>query len=58
MAAEPAIDAATLQLLERWRREDATNDPDEIRAAEQDLSNFKKSMNDNRASSGDHFPFK
>ena len=43
-----SIDAATLELLASWRRQDATDDPEEIRAAEQELAEFKKAMNDAR----------
>jgi hypothetical protein len=47
------IDRATLELLATWRREDATENPAEVRAAEQDLAEFKKAMNENRAGSGE-----
>ncbi len=47
------IDRATLELLATWRREDATQNPAEVRAAEQDLAEFKKAMNENRAGSGE-----
>jgi hypothetical protein len=47
-----AIDHATLELLAAWRREDATQNPEELRAAEQELAEFKRTMNENRASSG------
>ena len=42
------IDTATLELLASWRAQDATNNPDEVRAAEQELAEFKKMMNENR----------
>jgi hypothetical protein len=42
------IDTATLELLAAWRIEDATEDPEKIRAAEQELAEFKKAMNENR----------
>jgi hypothetical protein len=47
------VDYATLRLLERWRAQDATDDPDEIRAAEQELAEFKKAMNESRILAGE-----
>ncbi len=47
------IDTATLRLLESWTREDATSDPAEVRAAEVELAEFKKALNENRASAGE-----
>ena len=47
------IDTATLELLASWRAQDATNDPDELRAAEQELSEFRKAMNNNRIQAGE-----
>jgi len=46
------IDTATLELLARWKAQDATDDPEELRAAEQELAAFKKSMNENRTRAG------
>jgi hypothetical protein len=43
----------TLELLAAWRIQDATDDPEEIRAAERDLAAFKKAMNENRAGVGE-----
>jgi hypothetical protein len=48
-----AIDTETLELLEAWAREDATDDPEELRAAQQELDDFKKAMNENRAACGE-----
>ena len=48
-----AIDTATLELLASWQRQDATDNPDEVRAAEQELAEFKKAMNENRTLSGE-----
>ncbi len=42
------VDTATLELLASWRLPDATSDPNQIRAAEQDLHEFKKAMNESR----------
>jgi hypothetical protein len=48
-ATEPStagpIDTATIELLAKWRVEDATDDPEEVRLAEQELAQFKQSMN-------------
>ena len=45
-------DTATLELLARWQLEDATSDPEQIYEAEQDLADFKKTMNENRVATG------
>jgi hypothetical protein len=47
------IDTATLDLLAGWRRSDATDNPDEVRAAERDLAEFKRAMNENRIAAKD-----
>lgn len=47
------IDTATLELLEGWRQQDATTDPEQIRAAEQEIAEFKKAMNENRSATGE-----
>ena len=52
-SAKDSIDSATLELLANWRREDATKNPEEIQAAEKELAEFKKAMNDNRVRSGE-----
>jgi hypothetical protein len=48
-----SIDTATLELLRLWRKQDATTDPEQIRAAEKELAEFKKALNDNRAASAE-----
>ena len=48
-----AIDTETLELLEAWAREDATDDPEKLRAAQEELDEFKKAMNENRAACGE-----
>jgi hypothetical protein len=48
-----SIDTASLKLLASWRLQDATDDPEEVRAAEQELAEFKKAMNDARAAAGE-----
>lgn len=37
------------QMLAQWRSEDATDDPEEIHRAEEELAEFKRQMNANRA---------
>lgn len=46
-------DAATVDLLAAWRLEDATDNLDEIRAAERELPEFKKAMNETRTLAGE-----
>ncbi len=48
-----AIDTETLELLESWAREDATDDPTRLRNAQKELDEFKKTMNENRGASGE-----
>jgi hypothetical protein len=47
------IDIATLELLQSWRLQDATDNPEEIRTAEQELAEFKRAMNENRTLAGE-----
>jgi hypothetical protein len=51
---EPSIDTQTLELLARWRSEDATSDPKELKAAERELAEFQRAMNRNRIQAGAH----
>jgi hypothetical protein len=46
------VDSVTLDLLANWRRQDATDNPHDIRVAEQEVAEFKKAMNDNRVLAG------
>ena len=48
-----AIDTATLELLAKWKQEDATQNLDDVRAAERELAEFKKAMNENRTEAGE-----
>jgi len=48
-----ASDTSTLELLSRWKQEDATNNAEEIRTAERELSEFKNAMNESRAEPGE-----
>ncbi len=52
-AANGSVDSATLELLASWRRQDFTTDPEQIRAAEEDLAEFKKAMNESRSATGE-----
>jgi hypothetical protein len=47
-----AIDTDTLELLEAWAREDATDDPEKLKAAQKELDEFKRAMNENRIACG------
>jgi hypothetical protein len=47
-----SIDTATLELLAAWKAQDTTTDPDLIRAAEEEVAEFRKAMNENRAAVG------
>jgi len=51
-SANSAVDTATLELLQGWRLQDATDNPEEVRAAEQELTEFKRAMNENRTLAG------
>jgi hypothetical protein len=52
-----SIDSATLDLLATWRQQDATGDPEQIRAAEREIAEFKKAMNENRTATGERVLF-
>src|SRR3569833_2220572 len=44
---------AAMEQLQSWLDEEATSDPEEIRQAKQELEEFKRAMNANRADSAD-----
>jgi hypothetical protein len=48
-----SIDTATLDLLSAWQSEDATSDPAQLKAAEEELAVFMKAVNEARAASGE-----
>lgn len=53
----PAIDeenTAAIAQIQAWSREEATEDPQEIRKAEADLRELLFSLNRNRIDSGEH----
>jgi hypothetical protein len=47
-----SVDTATLEFLAAWKSEDATTDPEKIRAADKEVAEFKKAMNETRAAAG------
>ena len=47
------VDTETLALLEAWARQDATADPEKLRAARKELDEVKRAMNENRAATGE-----
>ena len=48
-----SADTATLDLLSLWQEEDATSDPAQLQAAEEELVVFMKSVNEARTASGE-----
>jgi len=52
-----SVDTTTLELLAAWKVQDATTDPEQIRAAEQEVADFKKAMNENRSIGGERLLF-
>lgn len=46
-------DTATLELLDRWRREDITGDSAAIAKAEAEVNQFIENMNRNRVEAGE-----
>jgi hypothetical protein len=52
-----SVDTATLELLALWKAQDATTDPEQIRAAEEEVNEFMKAMNENRAATGERLLF-
>ena len=52
-SAARSVDTTTLELLRSWQQADDTSDPAQLRSAEEELAEFKKAVNDARASSGE-----
>lgn len=52
IAAEAEANAASIALLQSWLAEDATDDPEEIRKAQQELDAFKRAINAERDRAG------
>jgi len=60
--AKPAVEIndkskAAIALLQSWMEEDATDDPEEIRQAEEELEELKRDLNANRAATGERLVF-
>lgn len=47
-----SVDTATLELLAAWKAEDATTDREKLLRADEEVAEFKRAMNENRAASG------
>jgi len=47
------VDTESLDLLSIWQQEDATTDPVQLRAAEEELAAFRKAVNEARTASGE-----
>ena len=59
--AAPGIDAenaAAIAMLRQWVVEDATDDPEEIRKADEEVQELKRNMNANRAATGERLTFR
>src|SRR5260221_11852593 len=52
-----AENAAAIALLNSYLETEATDDPEEIRKAEEELAEFKRNMNANRAATGERLVF-
>jgi len=50
--AEPKQETPTMALMKAWLEEDATDDPEELRQAEEELREFKRNMNQPRKETG------
>lgn len=46
--AKPPIDQASIDLLDKWDREQAADDPEEIARRQKEFEEFKEAMNRNR----------
>ncbi|HEY3824011.1 MAG TPA: hypothetical protein VGL82_05605 [Bryobacteraceae bacterium] len=44
-----SVDNATLELFAAWKAEDATGDREKLRQADEEVAEFKRAMNENRA---------
>lgn len=48
-----SVDTGTLELLASWRIQDATDNPEELRAAERELAEFRMAMDESRTRVGE-----
>jgi hypothetical protein len=53
---QPALHPA-IAMLRKWREEDYTDDPEELRRAEEELAEFKRQMNAPRKEAGERLLF-
>ena len=56
-ASVTSVDTGTLELFSMWRADDFTTDPEKLRQADEEIEEFKKAMNENRAATGDRLIF-
>ncbi len=54
---EASRNAASIGLLRGWLRDEATDDPAQIQKAQEELDEFKRNMNANRAATGERLPY-
>ena len=54
---ENTENAAAIALLRGWLRDEATDDPAEIRKAQEELDEFKRNLNANRKITGERLLF-
>jgi hypothetical protein len=47
-----SIDTATLELVAAWKAEDSITDPEKLRETDEEVGDFKKAINENRAATG------
>ena len=57
VSAPPPPNTATLELLAAWKAEDATTDPEKLREADEEVTEFMKAMNRNREATGERLLF-
>lgn len=52
-----AENAAAIALLDSWLVQDSTDDPEELREAEEEFEELKRNMNANRFATGERLVF-
>ena len=55
--AEKKPQSTAADLLRGWLRDEATDDPAQIQKAQEELDEFKRSVNANRAATGERLPY-
>jgi len=48
-----SVDSSTLELFAAWKAEDATSDPEKVLAADREVDEFIKALNENRSVAGE-----